>query len=170
MLALEWRLGATMKFGVTLALLVFLGVATGSPDPGGDEASAIGALRAINAAQSVYASACGRSGYAASLADLAKAPAGATSGFVAPDLGLNIVQKSGYIIRMTASPGAVPVAAAERTCNATESTSGYFAVAVPNGRSHASRRSFATDQRGSIVVNRSGAAIAPDMSGTELLK
>ena len=39
----------------------------------GNEASAIGSLRAINSAQSTYSSSCGGNGYAQSLADLAQA-------------------------------------------------------------------------------------------------
>ena len=52
----------------------------------GNEASAIGSLRAINSAQSTYSSSCGGNGYAQSLADLAKPPTGSISGFISPDL------------------------------------------------------------------------------------
>ncbi len=41
----------------------------------GNEASAIGSLRAINSAESTYASSCGGGGYAIKLVDLATAPA-----------------------------------------------------------------------------------------------
>src|SRR4029079_18668022 len=47
----------------------------------GNEASAIGSLRAINSAQSTYASSCAGGGYAVKLADLAKTPPSSTSAF-----------------------------------------------------------------------------------------
>ena len=46
----------------------------------GNEASAIGSLRAINSAESTYSSSCGGNGYAQSLEDLAHAPPDSTSG------------------------------------------------------------------------------------------
>ena len=56
----------------------------------GNEASAIGSLRAINSAQSTYSSSCASGGYAPTLTDLvAAAPAGGTPGFISPDLGAN---------------------------------------------------------------------------------
>jgi type IV pilus assembly protein PilA len=65
----------------------------------GNEASAIGSLRSINSAQSAYSSSCGGNGYAQSLADLAKAPAGSTQGYISPDLSTNGVVKSGYNVQ-----------------------------------------------------------------------
>ena len=52
----------------------------------GNEASAIGSLRAINSAESTYSSSCGGNGYAPSLEDLAKTAATSTAGFISPDL------------------------------------------------------------------------------------
>src|SRR5689334_21437895 len=60
----------------------------------GNEASAIGSLRAINSGQSMYSASCGAGGFAQSLTDLAKAPAGSTAAFVSPDLSSNGVIKS----------------------------------------------------------------------------
>src|SRR5438034_218230 len=45
----------------------------------GNEASAIGSLRAINSAQSTYASSCANGNYAQSLADLILPPAGSNA-------------------------------------------------------------------------------------------
>jgi hypothetical protein len=59
----------------------------------GNEASAIGSLRAINSAQSTYSSSCGGNGYAQTLADLYAAPAGSTAGFISPDLNANGITK-----------------------------------------------------------------------------
>ena len=52
----------------------------------GNEASAIGSLRAINAAEASYASSCGQGAYAGTLADLGKPPQAGTEGFIGPDL------------------------------------------------------------------------------------
>src|SRR5580765_8082927 len=62
----------------------------------GNEASAIGSLRAINSAQATFSSTCGRDGFAISLDDLAKPPPGTgAQGFISSDLATNGVTKSG---------------------------------------------------------------------------
>ena len=61
----------------------------------GNEASAIGSLRAVNSGQSTYSSSCADGGYATTLADLVKPPTGSTAGFISPDLSANGVTKSG---------------------------------------------------------------------------
>ncbi len=50
----------------------------------GNEASAIGSLRAINSAQASYSSGCGSGGYATSLTILGTPCAGGTQGFISP--------------------------------------------------------------------------------------
>src|SRR4030088_202272 len=70
----------------------------------GNEASGIGSLRAINSGQAAYSSSCAAGGYATTLADLFLAPAGGT-GFISPDLAVNGVTKSGYVITLTAGAG-----------------------------------------------------------------
>ncbi len=60
-----------------------------------NETSAIGSLRAINSAQSTYATSCAQGGYAIDLADLIKLPPNSTAGFLSPDLNANGVFKSG---------------------------------------------------------------------------
>src|SRR5262245_1468262 len=52
----------------------------------GNEASAIGSLRAIGSGEAAYSSSCARGGFATTLADLFLAPPGG-SGFISPDLG-----------------------------------------------------------------------------------
>jgi len=66
----------------------------------GNEASAIGSMRAITGGQAAYASSCGGGGYAQSNADLAKAPNGSPP-FISPDLekaDLAASAKSGYVV------------------------------------------------------------------------
>src|SRR5437660_10826738 len=52
----------------------------------GNEASAIGSLRAINSGQASFSSSCASGGYAVKLEDLVLAPVGSSQGFVSPDL------------------------------------------------------------------------------------
>ena len=66
----------------------------------GNEASAIGSLRAINSAESTYSSSCASNGYAVDLADLVLPAPGSTSGFISPDLNKNGVLKSGYTVNL----------------------------------------------------------------------
>src|ERR1700730_16604150 len=84
----------------------------------GNEASAIGSLRAINSAQSTYSASCGRSGYAVTLVDLAKPVAAGQQGFIPPDLALTPSVKSGYTVTMGAEAAAVAVTTIALACNA----------------------------------------------------
>src|SRR5437763_2672911 len=115
-----------------LIVVAIIGVIAAIAVPGllrarmsGNEASAIGSMRAINSAQSTYASSCANGNYAQALADLVKAPAGSNAGFVSPDLDPAInpgvaggsVSKSGY--EVVVGPGAtlLPATAPANTCN-----------------------------------------------------
>src|SRR5881398_1121007 len=75
----------------------------------GNEASAIGSMRAINSGESTFSSSCASNGYAVTLTDLVLAPAGSTSGFISPDLNKNGVLKSGYTVNLGGDAGAVAV-------------------------------------------------------------
>ena len=69
----------------------------------GNEASAIGSLRAVNSAESTFAASCGSGFYAPSLLELATPPTVAGGdGFIGPDLGADPATKSSYLITMTA--------------------------------------------------------------------
>src|ERR1700746_3517984 len=68
----------------------------------GNEASAIGSLRAINSGQASYSSSCAAGGYAVKLDDLVKAPTAGGQGFISPDLSTNNVIKSGYKVALAA--------------------------------------------------------------------
>jgi prepilin-type N-terminal cleavage/methylation domain-containing protein len=125
----------------------------------GNEASAIGSLRSINSAQSTYSSSCGGNGYAQTLEDLAKPPAGSSAGFISPDLGANGVIKSGYEVNLSGDDGFVVVTAAADTCNvaADDAVSAFFAEASPTNVGSTGQRSFATDTRGTIFFDNTGA-------------
>src|SRR5216110_3261398 len=64
----------------------------------GNEASAIGSMRAVNSAESTFSSSCANGGYAQSLEQLAKAPGASNAGFISPDVATTNVVKSGYYV------------------------------------------------------------------------
>jgi type II secretory pathway pseudopilin PulG len=125
----------------------------------GNEASAIGSLRAINSGQATYASSCGSGFYSPSLANLGTAPAGG-SAFISPDLtGAGAVVKSAYTITMTAAA----VATSPVACNgaAGAQAAGYFATADPVALQG---RHFGTNTTGTIWVNAAAAVLMVDIS------
>jgi type IV pilus assembly protein PilA len=138
----------------------------------GNEASAIGSLRAINSAESTFSSSCGANGYAQSLADLAKPPSGSTAGFISPDLSTNGVTKSGYVVTLAKDTSAANITTPSKTCNgaASAAVSAYFADAHPVTVGSTGQRSFATDTRGTIYFNNAGTTIAAGMSGASVLQ
>ena len=138
----------------------------------GNEASAIGSLRTINSSESTYSSSCGGNGYAQTLADLALAPAGSSQAFISPDLSVNGVIKSGYVVNLSGDTSAVTVTLASATCNAAANpaVSAYFAEAHPVTVGSTGQRSFATDARGTIYFNNAGATIAAGMAGASVLQ
>jgi type IV pilus assembly protein PilA len=130
----------------------------------GNEASAIGSLRAINSGQAAYSSSCATGFYAILLDDLVKPPAGSSQGFISPDLKSNGVAKSGYFVTVAAdaAPGTVP-AAANTSCNASAGmpTSSYFAKADPVTPGGTGTRYFATDTRGTIFYDTAATVANP---------
>jgi type IV pilus assembly protein PilA len=98
----------------------------------GNEASAIGSLRAINSSQQAFSSSCGNGFYASDLTDLFIAPTVGGAPFISPDLGGGVagatVEKSGYDIDMTEGDGTV---ATRDSCS--EPNGGPAAAALFNG-------------------------------------
>jgi type IV pilus assembly protein PilA len=137
----------------------------------GNEASAIGSLRAVNSAESTYASSCAGGGYAIHLVDLAKTPPSSTSAFISPDMALDPTIKSGYTVSlaMDATAGVnAAVTAAASTCNTSSAAaaSSYWAGALPVTLGSTGQRSFATDTRGTIFYLNAGTAIANPLVGS----
>src|SRR5436190_23841685 len=91
----------------------------------GNEASAIGSLRAISSAQSTFAASCANGLYAQGLDTLGSGPSGG-SAFISPDLSSGTtVLKSGYSVSMTGT-----AATGATAChNATALASGFHAWA-----------------------------------------
>src|SRR5215207_6996298 len=122
----------------------------------GNEASAIGSVRAINSGETAFASSCGGGGYAQSNADLAKAPAGGAP-FISPDLekaDVAATAKSGYTVDVSdnADAGNRDVLVAASTCNASTGNSRamYHVIADPVSRGQTGTRSFGSDHSGTI--------------------
>jgi prepilin-type N-terminal cleavage/methylation domain-containing protein len=128
----------------------------------GNEASAIGSLRAINSGQAAYSSGCAQGGYAQSLADLFKAPLNGT-GFISPDLALNPSIKSGYTVTLSAGAGSTTVTTAGSTCNVAgaDAVSVYFAKADPQTMNGTGTRYFGTDTRGTIFQDTAATLAEP---------
>ena len=138
----------------------------------GNEASAIGSLRAINSAESTYSSSCGSNGYAQTLNDLALAPTGSTAGFISPDLATNGVTKSGYIVNLAKDTGASDITVASKTCNgsAGNAVSAYFAESHPVTIGSTGQRSFGTDTRGTIYFLNTGVTMVAGLAGGSVLQ
>jgi len=127
----------------------------------GNEASAIGSLRAINSSQQAFSSSCANGFYAPTLVVLGTAPTGGTP-FISPDLGGAVAPtKSGYILGMTGLAPAAP--ATLDACNAAAAATlsgSYWGNATPTSVGSTGTRAFWTNTLGTIYVNNTGVAIA----------
>jgi type IV pilus assembly protein PilA len=150
---------ALVVAGACLIGVALIGIVAAIAIPGllrarmaGNEASAIGSMRAIVSAQAVYAADCGRGAYAPSLADLGRpnTTRPGSSPYLAADLaGPEPVRKSGYIIRMTATP----LASAAASCNgvpAGQSAMSWAAIAEPETPERTGSRYFAVITSGVV--------------------
>jgi type IV pilus assembly protein PilA len=134
----------------------------------GNEASAIGSMRAINSGEASYSSSCAAGNYAGTLEDLVTLPTSGGQGFISPDLKSTGVTKSGYKVTVAPLSGAVALVAPPTTCNATTPVATYWANADPVTLNGTGTRFFATDTRGTIfqdlaatIANPIPAAQAP---------
>ena len=125
----------------------------------GNEASAIGSMRAINSAQATYASSCGSGFYTPTLANLGTAPATGTA-FISPDLAADPSTKSGYTVALAHTATGVAMA----NCNAAANVfAGYFATATPVATGG---RFFGTNTTGTIYVDPAAALTVTDTTST----
>ena len=129
----------------------------------GNEASAIGSLRAINSAEVAYSSAAASGGYAIALVELAKG-CGSGQGFISPDLAKDPAIKSGYTVTLAKGTGAVVVI---KDCSGTDALSGYYATANPVTASQTGVRTFSTGTAGTIFFKSDGAT-APETGGVPI--
>ena len=126
----------------------------------GNEASAIGSLRAINSSQQAFSSSCANGFYSPTLAVLGTAPTTGGTPFISPDLGISgTVTKSGYTVVMVGPVAAPP--ATLNSCNGAAAgtlASGYYGTADPLTAGSTGTRFFWTNTLGTIYTNT--AAIA----------
>jgi type IV pilus assembly protein PilA len=125
----------------------------------GNEASAIGSMRAVGSAEASYSAGAAQGGYAVSLVRLAAACPGGTQGFISTDLALDPSVKSGYTIALAGGVGAVALAALD--CNGVAGNSAYYATAIPVTVGTTGGRAFATDAGGSVWQDTTGATAPP---------
>jgi type IV pilus assembly protein PilA len=164
-----------------LIVVAIIGVIAAIAVPGllrarmsGNEASAIGSLRAINSGQASYSSSCAAGGYAIDLKDLVKPPAGSNQGFVSPDLSSNAVVKSGYTVALAkdAAVGVQDIGTGANTCNVSGNNpaSSYVANADPVTLGGTGTRYFATDTRGTIFFSTAAAVANPIPAATAIVQ
>ena len=136
----------------------------------GNEASAIGSMRAISSAESSYSGGAANGGYASALSRLALACPGSTQAFISPDLSLDTSFKSGYQIDLDPAGAAV---AGPNDCNNAATVTGYYAYAVPTQVGVTGNRGFGTNTAGTVFFTPNGVApaeavMAPGGGGTPI--
>jgi prepilin-type N-terminal cleavage/methylation domain-containing protein len=125
----------------------------------GNEASAIGSMRAINSSQQTFSSSCAGGFYAPQLTDLYLVPLTGGAPFISPDLGVGAptVDKSGYTVGLyPGTDGVAGAATLPDSCNgiaATALISSYFADAVPVSPGASGVRYFWTNTLGTIYFD-----------------
>jgi type IV pilus assembly protein PilA len=124
----------------------------------GNEASAIGSLRAVNSAELAYSTSCAQ-GFAVTMLELATPPFTGGQPFISPDLNASPATKSGYT--MTYAPGAA-IAGALGSCTVANNGGpvpvdiyGYSAQPVSPNSSGV--RYFGTDEQQTIYQDLTGA-------------
>jgi prepilin-type N-terminal cleavage/methylation domain-containing protein len=123
----------------------------------GNEASAIGSMRAVSSAQLAYSTSCAQ-GFAATMAELATPPATGGQPFISPDLSTSPATKSGYTLTYTAG-AAVPGAIG--SCTAANNTGPvpidmYAYAAAPVSPNSSGVRYFGTDEQQTIFQDLTG--------------
>ena len=158
-----------------LVVVAIIGIIAAIAIPGlvrarisGNEAWAIGSLRAISSAQGTFAASCANGRYAEGLDTLGTGPSGG-SAFLSPDLAqAPSVTKSGYTVSMTGT-----AATGSTACNGSSAlASGFRAWADPISMTTGTRHFF-TNTTGTIwqttsSVGASGSDTAAPSGGTTL--
>ncbi len=138
-----------------LIVVAIIGVIASVAAPGllrarmaGNEASAIASLRAVNAAQAIFAASCGGGFYAPNLAALGTPPSDGGDGFIGSDLSADPSVKSAYTITLTGGAAATGAPAACNGIAAGELVTSYFVGGEPQPGGGV--RNFGTNQGGTL--------------------
>ena len=128
----------------------------------GNEASAIGSMRAILSSQQAYASSCGNGFYASTLPILGSAPVGAQP-FISPDLSAAVsVAKTGYDLTM--AQGTEAFVSTMDGCNplgtAGSLYSSYYAKADPQTLNSTGTRWFWANTLGTVFQSTAGTFVS----------
>ena len=127
----------------------------------GNEASAIGSMRAVSSANSANSAAAGNGGYATALATLATTCGSVGQGFLPPDMtGAATVLKSGY--NVTLASAAAP--AGPNDCNGTATEMDYISTSSPAQAGQTGNRFFGVTAAGTVFQNATGAPTYADMA------
>ena len=123
----------------------------------GNEASAIGSLRAINSANLNWMTNCaGGRGYSTSLANLGEPPTAGGQPFISPDLSVTgTITKSGYAISYGAV-GTQQTAVATCVTLITTTEQGYDATASPLTANVTGVRTFGTTEGAGLFEDTDG--------------
>jgi type IV pilus assembly protein PilA len=114
----------------------------------GNEASAIGSMRAIASAQHAYSGSAARGGYADQLTRLGLYCPADVVPFLSSDLtAANTVLKSGFTVDLSGAAGAGP---GPLDCNGAATVQGYYATAVAANPGTTGSRAFAVATTGTI--------------------
>src|SRR5688500_15222695 len=123
----------------------------------GNEASAVGSLRAVNSANLNWMTNCaGGRGYAETLAALGVPPTAGGQPFISPDLSAaGTITKSGYVITFAA----VGTQQTGMTCSTVSALSqGYDALAAPVTANVTGVRTFGTNEGAALFEDPDGSA------------
>lgn len=169
--------GFTLIEVIVVGALIGILVAIGVPQLlrarlAANEAGGIAALRAISSSEANYATTCGNGGYATDLADLVKPSPASGHGFLSPDLAVNGITKSGYILAVAKNGDPATTDVLLPTCNGAASprASSFYSNAVPVSPGSTGNRFFATDTPGTIYVNLGAAIPNPIPNGAVALQ
>ncbi|HUE85190.1 MAG TPA: prepilin-type N-terminal cleavage/methylation domain-containing protein [Vicinamibacterales bacterium] len=119
----------------------------------GNEASAIGSMRAMVSAQLDFAALT--QGFADDLATLGSTCPGASTPFISSDLRSNGIAKSGYTFSVVPGAGAV---AGPNDCFGNATQTAFYATAVPLSFGFSGSRAFAANSTATIWEDITGAA------------
>jgi prepilin-type N-terminal cleavage/methylation domain-containing protein len=122
----------------------------------GNEASAIGSMRAISSGEAVYSSSAASGGYGPTLTSLAILCPGSNAPFLSADLtaGVSVI-KSGYTITMAAAQN---TANGPLDCTGATSQTAYYATANPLSIGTSGNRAFAINTIGTVWQKADGSA------------